>query len=153
MAESYYHAYDKKAVQDGATYDEWKFADDAVYYSPYFGQGLIPLKTHPISVSVSATMEATAYSLKFPDWGPVEFDCWPSDVGFTMKTRFLGHTKGGIEMGFFAYGFVKTNDQGEIIRWETHVNEEYGPFLDVAIGVHGPFGDDANPYMEALAEP
>ena len=150
MAESYHAAYDQKAVKEGATYDEWKFADDAVYFSPYFGQGLIHLKTHPISVSVSATMEAKAYSLKFPDWGPVDFKCWPADNGFVMKTLFEGHTKDGIKMGFYAYGFVETNDQGEITRWETHVNEDYSAFLDVAIGVHGPFGDDANLYMEAL---
>ena len=32
-------------------------------------------------------------------------------------------------------------DKGEITRWETFPNdEEYGPFLEVAIGVRGPFG-------------
>jgi hypothetical protein len=152
MAESYHSAYAKKAVEEGATYEEWKFADDAVYWSPYFGNTLIKLKEHPISVSTSATMEAKAYSLKFPDWGPVEFKCWPADNGFVMKTLFQGHTKDGREMSFFAYGFVETNDLGEITRWETHVNgDDYGPFLDVAIGVHGPFKDSANVYMEALA--
>ena len=94
-AESYHHAYDEKAVKEGATYDEWKFADDAVYFSPYFGMGLIKLKTHPISVKASATMEAKAYSLRFPDWGPEEFKCWPADNGFTMKTLFSRHTKDG----------------------------------------------------------
>jgi hypothetical protein len=151
MAESYHAAYAKKAVKDGATYLEWKFADDAVYWSPYFGNQLIHLKEHPISVSASATMEAKAYSLKFADWGPEEFKCWPSDNGFVMKTLFVGHTKDGTRMSFFAYGFVETNDQGEITRWETHVNgDDYGPFLDVAIGVHGPFLESAAPYMEAL---
>ena len=104
----------KKAVKDGATYEAWKFADDAKYWSPYFGNHIIDLKTNPISVAASATMEAKAYSLKFPDWGPVEFKCWPSDNGFVMKTLFQGHTKDGKEMSFFAYGFVETNDQGEI---------------------------------------
>lgn len=151
MALSYNSAYDKKAVKDGATYDEWKFADDAVYFSPYFGKGVIELKTHPISVKTSATMEAKAYSLRFPDWGPVEFNCWPSDIGFVMKTHFVGHTKDGKEMDFYAYGFVETNEDGEIKRWETHVSPEYNDFLDVAIGVHGPFGDQADEYMKALA--
>lgn len=151
MAESYHSAYDKKAVKDGATYEEWTFADDATYWSPYFGKGLIHLRTHPISVTNSATMEAKAYSLKFPDWGPIEFECWPSDNGFVMKTLFSGHTKDGIEMSFFSYGFVKTNDKGEIKHWETHVSEDYNAFLDVAIGVHGPFDDNAALYMEALA--
>jgi hypothetical protein len=152
MAESYHAAYAKKAVKDGATYTEWKFADNAVYWSPYFVSELIHLKEHPISVSTSATMEAKAYSLKFADWGPAEFKCWPSDNGFVMKTLFQGHTKDGKEMSFFAYGFVETNDQGEITRWETHVNgDDYGPFLEVAIGVRGPFNKNPNEYMEALA--
>jgi hypothetical protein len=152
MAESYHNAYAQQVVKDGATYEEWKFADDAVYWSPYFGNSLIKLREHPISVSVSATMEAKAYSLKFPDWGPKAFKCWPSDNGFVMKTLFVGHTNDGTEMSFFAYGFVETNEQGEITRWETHVNEAFSAFLDVAIGVHGPFGDNADPYMNALAK-
>ncbi len=152
MAESYYNAYAQKAVKDGASYEEWKFADDAVYWSPYFGNELIQLSKHPISVSISATMEAKAYSLKFPDWGPAEFKCWPSDNGFVMKTLFVGHTKDGTRMGFYSYGFVETNDQGQITRWETHVNgEDYSPFLDIAIGVRGPFLKGGDAYMEALS--
>ena len=151
MAKSYYNAYDAKAVKDGATYDAWRFADDAIYWSPYFGQEVIQLRDHPISVVDSATMEAKAYSLRFPDWGPEQFKCWPSDNGFVMQTYFSGHTKDGVKMGFFAYGFVETNEIGEVIRWETHVSEEYNAFLDVAIGVHGPFPDKADAYMEALA--
>ncbi|MBN1952202.1 MAG: hypothetical protein JW801_13460 [Bacteroidales bacterium] len=152
MAESYFNAYSKKVVKDGATYDEWKFADDAVYWSPYFGNHIIKLKDHPISVQKSAHMEALSYSMVFPDWGPVDFKCWPSDRGFVMKTHFVGHMADGKEMGFFAYGFIETNDYGEIIRWETHVNEDYSAFLDVAIGVRGPFLENANDYMEAVAK-
>jgi hypothetical protein len=63
MAESYHDAYSEKAVKDGATYDEWKFADDAIYWSPYFGDNVIELRTNPISVKASATMEAKAYSV------------------------------------------------------------------------------------------
>ncbi|MDF2881409.1 MAG: hypothetical protein K0R54_1966 [Clostridiaceae bacterium] len=152
MAESYHHAYDKKAVKDGATYDEWKFADDAIYWSPYFGDNVIDLRTNPMSVKTSATMEALSYSVTFPDWAPLDFKCWPSDIGFVMQTRFGGHTKDGTMMSFFAYGFVETNDKGEITRWETHVSPEYNDFLDVAIGVHGPFKQGPEPYMEAVAK-
>ncbi|MGC4122050.1 MAG: hypothetical protein QM765_47215 [Myxococcales bacterium] len=151
MAESYHAAYARKAVKDGASYEEWKFAPDAVYWSPYFGNELIDLSKVPISVSKSATMEAKAYSFKFADWGPLEFKCWPSDVGFVMKTRFGGHTKDGQLLSFFSYGFVETNDAGLITRWETHVSEDYGAFLDVALGVRGPFKQGAGLYMEALA--
>lgn len=152
MALSYYSAYDKKAVKDGATYDDWKFADEAVYWSPYFGDNLIELRTHPMSVKTSATMEALSYSVTFPDWAPMGFKCWPSDNGFTMQTHFGGHTKDGTFMDFFAYGFVETNEQGLITRWETHVSPEYNDFLDVAIGVHGPFRQGPEPYMEAVAK-
>ena len=70
MAEGYHAAYAHRAVKDGATYATWEFADDAVYWSPYFGNKLIKLSEHPVSVAASATMEARAYSITFPDWGP-----------------------------------------------------------------------------------
>ncbi len=151
MAESYHAAYLEKTVKDGATYDEWKFADDALYWSPYFGDNVINLRTNPISVKTSATMEARAYSVTFPDWAPLDFKCWPSDNGFAMQTHFGGHKKGGTFMGFYAYGFVETNEEGLITHWETHVSPEYNDFLDAAIGVHGPFKQGPEPYMEALS--
>lgn len=151
MAEGYGSAYAKQEVKDGASYEAWKFAEDAVYASPYFiGDELLPIRESAVDVSTSAIMEAKAYSLKFPDWKPLDFKYWPADNGFVMKTRWEGHTKEGTKMGFFSYSFVETNDQGEITRWETHVNEEYSPFLDVAIGVHGPFRNRSE-YMDALS--
>lgn len=36
IAESYFHAYDKKAVKEGAVYDTWHYAPHAEYWSPYF---------------------------------------------------------------------------------------------------------------------
>ena len=152
MAMSYYNAYQNKSVSDGETYDEWKFSDDAVYWSPYFGNNLIDLSVTPMSVQQSATMEALSYSATFPDWGPLEFECWPSPDGFAMKTLFGGHDKDGKLMTFHAYGFVKTNENCEITRWETHVSPEYNDFLDAAIGVHGPFKNGPEPYMEAVAK-
>lgn len=52
-------------------------------------------------------------------------------------------------MGFYSYSFLETNGECEITRWETHVNDEYNAFLDVAIGVHGPFRGTGE-YLEAL---
>jgi hypothetical protein len=150
MAESYRNAYLKRAVKDGATYDEWAFADNALYWSPYFGDNVINLKTHPVRVKQSATMEALTYSLTFPDWGLLNFKCWPSENGFAMQSHFGGHHKAGRMMDFYAYGFVETNEFGEIIRWETHVSPEYNEFLDVAIGIHGPFKEGPEPYMAAV---
>jgi hypothetical protein len=112
---------------------------------------MIELRTHPISVKDSATMEAKAYSVTLPDWSPLHFDCWPSDNGFVMQSHFGGHKADGTLVDFYAYGFVKTNEYGEIIRWETHVSPEYNDFLDVTIGVHGPFKNGPEPYVEALA--
>ena len=152
MAESYRDAYNKKAVKDGATYEEWKFSKDALYWSPYFGDNVIDLFKNPISVQASATMEAKAYSVTLPDWAPLGFECWPSDNGFVMQTHFGGHKEDGTLVDFYAYGFVKTNEFGEITRWETHVSPEYNNFLDVTIGVHGPFKNGPEPYMEALAK-
>jgi hypothetical protein len=52
-------------------------------------------------------------------------------------------------MGFYSYSFVDTNEKGEVARWETHVNDEYNPFLEVAVGVTGPFHGHAE-YLDAL---
>jgi hypothetical protein len=161
MAEGYGVAYAQQAVKEGATYAEWEFSDDATYASYYFlGDETILIKEARESVAEAATWEAKAYSVKFPDWKNVGFDYWPADNGFAMKVRWEGRTKDatrpdgtkiedGTEMGFYSYGFVWTNDQGEVTHWETHLNEEYSPFLEVAIGVHGPF-HDPNAYVDAL---
>lgn len=151
MAEGYRDAYLRQGVQEGATYEEWTFAQDATYASPYFiGDEILPLRESAVSVATSATMEAKAYSLTFPDWKPVDFTYWPADNGFVMKTRWSGHTKDGTEMGFYSYSFVETNSRAEVTHWETHVNEEYSPFLEFAIGQSGPFHDRSE-YMDALS--
>jgi len=150
IAESYYHAYDKKAVKDGAVYDVWNFAPHAEYWSPYFGNNVIDLQTNPISVEDSATMEALSYSVEFDGWGPVDFEAFPSVEGVAWKTHFGAHRKSdGAFMDFFAYSFIRTNEYGEITHWETHVNPAYNDFLEIAIGEHGPY-DDANKYMAAV---
>ncbi|WKY44607.1 hypothetical protein Q5O14_00510 [Eubacteriaceae bacterium ES2] len=150
MAKSYRDAYQAKTVEAGATYDEWQYADGALYWSPYFGDNVIDLSKYPISVKDSAHMEAKTYSLTFPDWAPLSFKCWPSDKGFVMQTHFGGHMEDGKFMDFYAYGFVETNEKCQITRWETHVSPEYNDFLDVAIGIHGPFKEGPVPYMQAL---
>ncbi len=150
MAESYHAAYSEKVVEKGETYRDWVFAEHAKYWSPYFGDNIIDLDENPITVQQSATMEVRTYYLTFPDWGSLGFKYWPSDNGFVMQTHFGGHDKNGKLMDFFAYGFVTTNEACEIICWETHVSPEYNDFLDLAIGVHGPFKDGANEYMQAV---
>ncbi len=150
MAEAYRNAYLHQGVQDGETYEAWAFADDGVYVSPYFtGDEVFALKDFPADTAQAATMEAKAYSLTFPDWKPASFSYWPADNGFVMKTRWQGTTRDGRTMGFYSYSFVETNEAGEVSRWETHVNDEYSPFLEVAIGVSGPFHGTSE-YVDAL---
>ncbi|MGW0040430.1 hypothetical protein [Rhodococcus sp. NPDC003348] len=156
MAEGYGNAYLRQGVQDGEEYTDengpgaWKFAPDAIYTSPYFtGEQVILMSEVAEDTARTSTLEAKAYSLTFPDWKPVSFKHWPAENGFVMKTRWQGTTVDGVSMGFYSYSFVETNDDAEITRWETHVNDEYSPFLEVAIGVSGPFhGQTA--YMEAV---
>ncbi len=151
IAEAYYGAYDKKAVKDGATYDNWVYAPHAEYWSPYFGNGMIDLETNPISPGDSATMEALCYSVEFADWGPLDFACFPSTEGVAWKTHFGGHRKSdGVFMDFFAYSYIYTDEYGRITHWETHVNSDYNDFLDVAIGEHGPYKESADDYMAAV---
>lgn len=152
LAESYHQAYVKQTVQGGATYDEWKFAPHATYFSPYFGNNMIDLDNNPMTVQQSATMEASTYCVTLPDWTILSFESWPSDRGFVMKSHFGGHDKDGVMHDFYAYGFVDTNEKGEITHWETHVSPEYNDFLDVVLGVHGPFKNGAHEYMMAVAK-
>ena len=88
IAESYYAVYSKKTVKDGAVYDKWVFAPHATYWSPYFGNNKIDLGINPVSVKDSATLEALSYSVEFKDWGPVDFECFPSIEGVAWKTHF-----------------------------------------------------------------
>lgn len=152
LAESYHRAYVKQTVEDGATYDDWKFAPHATYFSPYFGNNMIDLDNNPMTVQQSATMEASTYCVTLPDWTILSFESWPSDRGFVMKSHFGGHDKDGVMHDFYAYGFVDTNEKGEITHWETHVSPEYNEFLDVVLGVHGPFKNGAHEYMMAVAK-
>ena len=150
IAESYYHAYDKKAVKDGAVYDVWPLRPMRNIGRTTSANSMIDLQENPISVEDSATMEALSYSVEFDDWGPVDFECFPSVDGVAWKTHFGGHRKkDGVFMDFFAYSFIRSNEYGEITHWETHVNSGYNDFLDVAIGEHGPY-NDANVYMAAV---
>ncbi|WP_060941778.1 hypothetical protein [Mycolicibacterium vaccae] len=141
MAETHRDDYLRQGVQDGEAFaDAGKFAEDGVYVSPYFtGDQVFPFSEFPTDTAKASTMEAKAYSLKFPDRKPAGFDYWPASNGLTMKTRWEGHTADGVKMGFYSYSFVLTNDEGELTRWETHVNDEHSAFLDVAVGVRGPF--------------
>lgn len=153
MAEAYRDAYWRRGVKEGEKYEEWKFAENAEYWSPYFtGNIVIKLGGMVVDVATYATMEAKSYSVKFPDWGPVDFNCWPSDNGFVMRTLFRGHhADSGEEMSFYSVGFVETNDEFEITSWQTFVNgDEFSPFLEAAIGVRGPFVNGHEEYFEAV---
>lgn len=154
MAEGYYNAYLHKGVQTGEKYESWKFADDATGWWPYFmGDEIINLAAVGMDPFQSANMEAASYSAKFPDWGPKEFTCWPSDNGFAMRTKWEGTNKAtGKKMAFWSVGLVLVNDKGEVTHWETLVDDsEFGAFLEVALGVRGPFKGETAEYMNAVS--
>ena len=153
MAESYRDKYVFQQVQAGESYDEWEFADDAVYTSPYFaaGQELV-LKDVATHWDMAATLESRAYGVTFPDWKPIAFKVWPAENGFVQRYRWEGtNVNTGEKMGFYSISFVETNEDAQIVHWSTYVNDdEYGPFLEAAIGARGPFrGED---YMAALSK-
>jgi len=151
MAEDYYMGYDQETVQQGEAYASWKVAEGADYWSPYFtNYQTIPL-TSMEDIAMSATIEANAYRVRFPDWGPVEFMSWPSDHGFVMRTKFEGTDRcTGNTMSFYTHGFVETNENGELTHWETWPDTpQYDPFLKAAIGQCGPW-KDAQEYYGAI---
>lgn len=66
-----------------------------------------------------------------------------------MRYRWEGTTTEGETMGFYSISSVDTDEDAKITHWSTYVNdEEYGPFLEKAIGARGPFSGDE--YMQAL---
>jgi hypothetical protein len=145
MAEGYHDAYKRRVERGAVIYpDEWQLADDAVYWSSYFGTA--PLKQFHnqtgASQSDSASREAVVYATKLPDFAPVEFMSWPSENGAAWRSRFEGHTTEGVKMGFYAVDFILTNPDGLITRWETFVDSaEFGDVLELCTGVRGPFKD------------
>ena len=149
MALSYRNAYLDKTVHEGEQYERWTFAADAIYFSPYFTSSELKLSEVGSKNGEGATLEAQVYALTFPDWKPQDFKYWTADHGFVMKTRWQGTMENDTTMGFYSYSFVDTNEKGEVARWETHVNDEYNPFLEVAVGVTGPFHGHAE-YLDAL---
>lgn len=152
LALSYRDAYKTNSVRNHSIYEAWKFAKGATYWSPYFGDEMIDLNKSPVSVADSAAFEALCYSIKFPDWGIIDFEYWAAPDGAAWKTHYGGHTKDGVFKDFYAYSFIKTNADFEITHWETHVNAAYDDFLDIAIGTHGPFLDKGGTsvYMQAV---
>jgi hypothetical protein len=90
MAEGYHDAYKQLQARGKAVYPpEWKFAPDAVYFSVYFSGG----EAAPIgeqmagdAVTEMVSKEAKVYSAALPDWGPLDFKCFPSDIGFVTRT-------------------------------------------------------------------
>lgn len=158
MAQDYYDAYEQltsgeDVVGEDVIYPSWTLAEGAEYWSPYFtNYAIIPL-TSMEEIILSATLEASAYRVMFPDWGPVEFNSWPSLQGFVMRTKFQGtHRITGEVMSFYTHGFVYTNEDGEITRWETWPEPyAYDAFLLSAIGDCGPWDESCQYYNAVLA--
>jgi hypothetical protein len=152
IAEGYRDAYLRKGVEEGERYQAWSFAPGAEYSSPYWtGDEIIILGDQAIEAGKTAIMEAKAVSLVFPDWKIVDSHLWPSDDGFAMKNKWVGTKMDGSKMGYYSYTFARTNEQGQITRWETHVDENFGPFIECVIGARGPWRDGAV-YMGLIAK-
>jgi hypothetical protein len=157
LAECYHDAYRLQQERGRTDLDMWKFSDDAVFYMPYFtGGDVVPmglfLKTAGISLSDLADMEQKAYSKILPDWHNVEFLAFPSDIGFAFRARMEGHDQHGRKYSFHACDFLLTNDEGQITRWETHMDDsEFGPVVELLTGQRGPF-ENFDVYWKAVAD-
>jgi len=151
IAEGYRNAYMKKDVEEGARYDSWNFAPGAEYVSPYWTNDEIwILDQQPIEAGKTAIMEAQAVANVYPDWKVVDCQIWAADDGFVLKNKWIGHKRDDSEHWYYSYTFALTNEQGQITRWETHVDENFGPFIEAVIGVRGPFREQTE-YMDAIA--
>ena len=152
IAEGYRNAYMKKAVAEGENYDGWSFAADAEYVSPYWTNDEIWIISElPIDALKTATMEALAINIVYDDWIVVDCQIWAAEDGFVMKNKWTAtHKRDRSSWSYYSYTFARTNAQGQITRWETHVNDQYGPFIAEVIGTAGPFATQSH-YMDPIA--
>jgi hypothetical protein len=146
MATSWFETYrdfPKKKVITMSS--EWKWSDDAIYWSPYFSGS----KEHPVgkffkrgdlSFGSGASQETAVYADAFPDWRPVEFTCWPSENGCAWRSKQEGHNSKGVKYAAHIVNLITTNSEGLITRYESHLDSaEFGPVAMQALGTPGPF--------------
>ncbi len=151
IAEGYRNAYMRKGVEEGERYEAWNFAPNAEYVSPYWTNDEIwILGDQQIEAGKTAIMEAKAISLVYPDWKVVDCQIWAATDGFVMKNKWVGNKADGTSATYYSYTFARTNEAGQITRWETHVDENFGPFIETVIGIRGPFREQ-HQYMDAIA--
>jgi hypothetical protein len=150
MAEGYHEAYARRIERGRVQFPpEWRFAEAALYSSAYFGGGrdspIGKMVNRPgVTISDGASREMRVYAAVLPDYEPVEFHCYPSPEGFVTKTLFVGHTAAGVRMQSWMIDFFLVDDAGLITRWETFSDgEDFGPIVELATGVRGPFPDFA----------
>lgn len=152
IAEGYRNAYMQKEVEGGKRYDAWNFAPGAEYVSPYWtGDEIWILGDQPMEAGKTAIMEAQAITLVYPDWKVIDSHIWAASDGFVLKNKWVGHKKDGSEHWYYSHTFARTNEEGQITRWETHVDENFGPFIEAVIGTRGPWSDQTT-YMSAIAK-
>ena len=150
MAKTLRNAYEKRAVEDADSFQQWVFADHAKFWSPYFGNREMDLSEDVDETRKFGVGEAYACMHAMPDYSLLGFRCWPSSAGFALQMRLGGHGPGGELHAYYSYIFIDTDDDGRIIRWETHVSPEYNAFMDFVLGMHGPFTDGLESYSEAV---
>lgn len=130
----------------------WNFAPGAEYVSPYWTNDEVwILSEQPIDALKTATMEALAITTVYQDWNVVDCQIWAAEDGFVMKNKWAGtHKRDNALWTYYSYTFARTNEEGQITRWETHVNDQYPPFIAEVIGTPGPFTTQAS-YMDPIA--
>jgi hypothetical protein len=70
----------------------------------------------------------------------VDTQIWASPDGFVLKNLWTAiRRRDSEEVRYYSYSFGRTNDDAQITRWETHVDEQFGPFIEEVIGIRGPF--------------
>jgi hypothetical protein len=153
MVEGYEEGFAKRVEREGHLDfgPDWKFAPDAVYVSEYFSGGIpAPIGANANFANEAAHREFLVYRRVVPDQVPVHFMMWSAENGVAWRTRFEAHIPDGSKVAFHMIDFIDTNDDGLITRWETFCDgEEFGPVVELATGVRGPFENYAA-YWAAL---
>jgi hypothetical protein len=144
MADGYFDAYANFNERNGRVLfpDDWSFAEEMVYFSPFFTGGRDYVMGRQLSAGLdwndSASKEASVYSAALPGWRATSHKTWVSTNGFAIRTNFAGQSRDGQKYEWLSVELIDTNDEGQIVHNDCYL-EGFGAVTYLAFGVAGPF--------------
>jgi hypothetical protein len=145
IAKRFYDGY-HRSVERGhleKVFDPVDLADGWVFASPYLG-GEGPPPMNDLAAGADANHQSIWQLI--PDYKMDDFAAWPTDDGCAWRWRVNGHDLDGRHHEFWEQLFIRTNDDGRIVRFEFFddwhgfpqtLHVAYGSSLDDLSGIEG----------------